>query len=205
MGTHPIFESDFDCLTDGFLSSLSPGRSKRWQIYVPSRRRRTVCLWTPSCQVPCPMGSSKRRACYVPRRLFVPKARIPDCKDTHPPTVPFLPDQQRNFLRQLAIRRASKEPVALVDYPHHHHDHPYPSWRRWISQQVLARTQRLLLVWREARAPAQPRPNSPLKGAKTRNRKTTLTRKTSSAILQLFIFSRRISARYRSTICSKNS
>merc|ERR1712037_151499 len=141
MGTHPIFESDFDCLTDGFLPSLSSGRSKRRKVHFPSCRRWPVCLWTSSRQVPSPVGS--------------PQARIPDFQDAHPPTVPFVPNQQRNLLRKLAIRRAPKEPVALVDYSYHHHDHSHPSWRRWIPQQVVARTQRLLLVRRETRAPPQ--------------------------------------------------
>ena len=68
---------------------------------------------------------------YQTAKMLIPRQFVSlpaACRDL-PILSAFVPNQQRNLLRQLAIRWATKEPVALVDYPHHHHDHPYPSWR----------------------------------------------------------------------------
>merc|ERR1711970_475665 len=48
MGTHPIFESDFDCLTD-FEFSMAEGRRPRW-IDVLSRRQKESNKSNVKCQ-----------------------------------------------------------------------------------------------------------------------------------------------------------
>ena len=117
-------------------------------------------------QVPSPVGGPQRRAFHVSRRLALPQARLPDVQNAYSSTIrkfcffldlkknlALLPNQQRYLLRQLAICWAAKEPVALVDYSYCHYDHADSSWRRRIFEQVMARTQRLLLVkspfWRK--------------------------------------------------------
>jgi len=45
MGTHPIFESDFDCLTDGVLGEKHTNREKRNRQYPDAAYSPLIALF----------------------------------------------------------------------------------------------------------------------------------------------------------------